>query len=129
MKTIFAAATFFLVACTSSMSTVSDSSVMLTASPSGSNVMLTLMNHGDAAIGYNLCTSALQRRDPNDWVEVRTDEVCTMELRTLQPGAAATFEKTLPPNLQPGTYRYVTSVEKPVGGARVVAATDSFKAG
>jgi len=128
MKTIIAASVL-LTACTTSMSTGSNEPVMLTAAPSGSHVMLTLMNHGDAAIGYNLCTSALQRRDPNDWVEVRTDEVCTMELRTLQPGAAATFEKTLPSNLQPGTYRYVTSVEKPVGGARVIAATDSFKAG
>ena len=125
MKTIIAAATFFLVACTSSMSTGSDSSMMFTASPSGSKVTLTLMNHGDAAIGYNLCTSALQRRDPNDWVEVRTDEVCTMELRTLQPGASATFEKTLPSDLRPGEYRYVTNTD--ADGKRSVAASNPFR--
>ena len=128
MRTVVALS-LFLVACTSAMSTGSGQSVMLTAAPSGTRVMLTLMNHGDSPIGYNLCTSGLQRRDPNDWVDVRTDEVCTMELRTLQPGATATFEKTLPANLTPGTYRYETSVEQPGGGGHVVVATDSFKAG
>lgn len=105
------------------------SDVALTATRSGANVTLTLSNRGDSAIGYNLCTSALERRETNDWVAVRTDEVCTMELRNLQPGGAATFQKTLPANLPPGTYRYATSIEQPMGGSRVVVVTDSFTAG
>jgi hypothetical protein len=126
MKRITMAMLVFLAACAPMMS--SGSAVELTAARSGASVTLTLTNRSDSAIGYNLCTSALERRETNDWVAVRTDEVCTMELRSLRPDATATFEKTLPPNLRPGTYRYVTSIEQPMGGSRIVVATDSFKA-
>ncbi len=46
-------------------------------------------------------------------------------LRLVKP-AALRHEEHAPIVLEPGTYRYVTSVEQPVGGSRVVVATDSF---
>jgi len=57
---------------------------------------------------------------------VPTDEVCTMEWRTLPAGQDATFEKRLPDNLPAGEYRYVTAVEIPLGSERVDIATAPF---
>ena len=57
---------------------------------------------------------------------VETGEICTMELRTLNPGHDATFEKRLPSPLAAGDYRYVTGVESPLGGSRVVLETNPF---
>lgn len=87
---------------------------------------LTLDNGSTEPIGYNLCTSQLQRQNGNDWTNVPTDEVCTMELRTLNPGADATFEKRLPAGLPAGVYRYVTSIENPVDAKMIPVATEPF---
>jgi hypothetical protein len=89
-------------------------------------VRLTLDNGTDAQIGYNLCASGLQRRDGSAWTPVETGDVCTMELRTLNPGADATFEKQLPASLPSGEYRYVTNVESPLGSAQTGVASNSF---
>ena len=89
-------------------------------------VRLTLHNDSSDPAGYNLCTSRLQRRDGSTWMRVETDEVCTMELRTLQPGSTATFEKRLPAGIAPGEYRYVTNVEMPLGSAQGPVATEPF---
>lgn len=83
--------------------------VTLTAARAGQKVMLTLRNGTAAPVGYNLCSSTLQRRWES-WEAVKTDEVCTMEIRTLEPGGSATFEKTLPSDPRSGEYRYVTNV-------------------
>jgi hypothetical protein len=103
------------------------SDVVLDVSPAGAaKVRLTLDNGTSDPIGYNLCTSTLQRHDGNSWSPVRTDEVCTMELRILEPGRSATFDKTIPSGLSAGEYRYVTSVEDPLGGAQRTIASGSF---
>jgi hypothetical protein len=81
-------------------------------------VLLRLTNGSRDAVGYNLCSSSLQRRSGSTWQTQPTGEMCTMELRTLQPGASATFEKTLPTDIAPGDYRYVTRVE---GAAEVAS--------
>ena len=91
-----------------------------------STIRLALDNGSPDPIGYNLCSSELQRRGTSGWTRVDTGEVCTMELRTLNPGHDATFEKQLPSGLAAGDYRYVTGVESPLGGSRVVLATDPF---
>ncbi|HXG59302.1 MAG TPA: hypothetical protein VNL91_09790 [Thermoanaerobaculia bacterium] len=97
--------------------------------PSGGAVRLTLVNESAAAVGYNLCQSRLQRRSGRDWTPVQTGEVCTMELRSLPPGQRAIFDKTLPPALPAGEYRYVTSVETPAGTPQRVLASQSFTVG
>jgi hypothetical protein len=90
-------------------------------------VRLILQNGSESPVGYNLCTSALQYLTGTTWQPVETGEVCTMELRTLNPGFDATFEKTLPASLPHGQYRYVTSVEMPVGTPQVRVTTAPFE--
>lgn len=100
-----------------------ESDVTLSAVRTGERVMLTLRNGSAAPIGYNLCSSGLQRGPA--WEPIQTDEVCTMELRTLQPGDSATFEKTLPSDLRPGEYRYMTNID--TDGQRGVVTSNPFR--
>ena len=72
----------------------------------------------------NLCTSALQRRTAGKWSGVETGDFCTMEIRTLQKGGIATFDKTLPEDTMAGDYRYTTNVEW--NGSPIVVASDPF---
>ena len=90
-------------------------------------VRLTLDNGASQPIGYNLCSSELQRPSGTSWVRVETGDVCTMEIRALNPGFDATFEKKLPSALPAGEYRYVTSVESPMGGSHMLVATAPFE--
>lgn len=94
---------------------------------SDSTVRLTLDNGSRETIGYNLCNSQLQRRSGSDWTLVPTDDICTMELRSLRPGADATFEKRLPARLASGEYRYVTRVESPAGTPPAVVTSAPFR--
>jgi len=50
-----------------------------------------------------------------------------MELRTLPPGQDATYEKRLPAGVGSGTYRYVTSVETPLGSGMRRLASSTFR--
>lgn len=97
--------------------------------PAAGEVLLILQNGSTEPVGYNLCSSALQRWDGVNWTNVETDDVCTMELRSLPPGTDATFRKRLPANLAAGEYRYVASVEIPMGTPQVPVATEGFRAG
>ena len=87
---------------------------------------LMLDNGEHHQIGYNLCPSVLQRRTGTTWTQVVRGEVCTMQLMILNPGADATFEKTLPDDLPAGEYRYLTSVESPLNTPQAGIATDPF---
>jgi len=87
---------------------------------------LTLDNGESHQIGYNLCSSLLERRDGTMWTAVPTDEVCTAVLLTLNPGRDATFEKRLPSDLPAGEYRYRTSIESPLGMPMTVITTAPF---
>lgn len=89
-------------------------------------VRLTLDNGASQPIGYNLCTSSLERKEGSSWTPVPTDEVCTMQWMSLNPGADATFEKRLPAGLAAGEYRYVTAIENPVGAPQKSMATAPF---
>ncbi|HEU4522186.1 MAG TPA: hypothetical protein VFT12_09300 [Thermoanaerobaculia bacterium] len=107
------------------------------ASPSGvmfsaervatGSIRLALDNGSSQPIGYNLCHSSLQRRTGSEWTSVPGDEICTMEIRTLNPGHDATFEKRLPAGLAAGEYRYVTNVESPLGTPQSAVATAAFR--
>ena len=105
------------------MSAVPDD-ITLTAAKTEQNVKLTLRNESGSPIGYNLCTSGLERRTTGMWEAVETGDICTMEIRTLQNGESATFDKTLPAGIPSGEYRYVNNVE--ANGNRVVVASNPF---
>ena len=85
---------------------------------------LTLDNGTTRPIGYNLCSSVLERRDGASWTPVSND-ICTMQVNTLNPGFDATFEKR-PEDLRAGEYRFVTRVESPLGTAPQVVMTSTF---
>ena len=72
-----------------------------------STLTLTLRNGSEQQVGYNLCTSALETAGGR---EVPTSRVCTMELRTLEPGRTATYRYTLPVNVAQGSYRIAAQV-------------------
>ena len=84
----------------------------------GGTVTLRLINGSNQTVGYNLCTSALETASG---AAVQTDRICTMELRTLQPGRSANYSYELPGSLPDGRYRFSTGAERmPTGGRTVV---------
>jgi hypothetical protein len=88
-------------------------------------VRLMLDNGAPHRIGYNLCTSVLQRRSGSEWAQQPSTDVCTMQLLTLNPGADATFEKR-PGSVPAGEYRYVTRIESPLNTPPVTIGTAPF---
>lgn len=131
MRRLTSAAAILLCACTPSMQSgnpVTD--VTLTVTPAaaapGDSITLTLSNTAAERIGYNLCTSSLERQRGESWDVVPADVVCTMELRMLDPGATADYRTALPPTLAPGSYRYTTSSELMQTGSRHTVASDPF---
>ena len=106
------------------MSAVAPDNITLMAVKIDQAVKLTLSNESGESIGYNLCTSALQRRTAGKWTAVETGDICTMEIRTLQTGGTATFTKTLPGDAVSGEYRYATNVDS--NGSPTVVASEPF---
>ncbi|MGH9457099.1 MAG: hypothetical protein ACRD2J_05600 [Thermoanaerobaculia bacterium] len=105
--------------------------VTLVAEPAGGDtIRLTLTNGSMQSVGYNLCASALQRREGSVWMPVESDVVCTLELRTLAPSESTTYDQTIPDGgLEPGVYRYTTSIEIPLGTPQRPLVTPSFRIG
>jgi hypothetical protein len=94
----------------------------------GGNVELRLTNRSAHSLGYNLCTSALERSQGDGWGEgVPLNEACTMELRTLAPGASAAFSGTLPAAVPPGIWRVRSRIEWPLGQDMVGVASEPFE--
>lgn len=87
-------------------------------------VRLTLQNDTEHPVGYNLCASVLEFENGTTWSQVSTDEVCTMQLLSLAAGDQSTFDKHVPAGLQAGSYRYLTSVESPLGSKQVGIASE-----
>ena len=88
-----------------------------------------LKNPHPFALGYNLCTSVLERQIGDSWrtSELGNDRVCTMELRILKPGETATFSAELDGRLPAGSYRYRTSVERMGEGTSEQVASNTFR--
>jgi hypothetical protein len=100
----------------------------------GDEVMITLLNRSERELGYNLCVAVLDRREgegdeAGEWVEWPDPpaEICTMELRVLDPGNTSSFRHTIPGGVTPGEYRFRTGVESPLGEGRVDVVSDSFR--
>lgn len=102
--------------------------ITLSASPEslspGATVTLRLANGSRGQVGYNLCTSALETAAG---AAVRTDRVCTMELRTLEAGQSATYGYELPAGLEPGSYRFSSGVEWMAAGNRTNVTSNSIR--
>jgi hypothetical protein len=82
----------------------------------GGSATLTLRNGTGAPIGYNLCVAALERVGGGLWVPaLSAANGCPPDRRTLEPGQQASAETTLPPALEAGDYRFVTTVDAPAG--------------
>lgn len=133
MKRLMSAAMVLLCACTSMQSGSPAADVTLTVTPetasAGDSISLTLANPATEQIGYNLCASSLERQSADSWNAVPTDIVCTMELRTLDPGAQADYRTALPATLAPGRYRYTTTVELMQTGSRHAVTSNAFTVG
>ncbi|MGI8704596.1 MAG: hypothetical protein ACR2JJ_02150 [Sphingomicrobium sp.] len=102
--------------------------VTLSATPAstteGATITLTLSNGAKEQIGYNLCTSNLETSGGRD---VPTSRVCTMELRTLEPGRTADYRYELPVNMVHGSYRIATQAEWMNSRRRSTVRSNSFE--
>jgi hypothetical protein len=104
-----------LSACVSAGEPDRDPGLSLTIEPAvaaaGQPVTLILNNQTPWPLGYNLCTSLLERESGGSWEPVPEDRICTMELRLLAPEAESREQIELPSALDPGSYRFSTNVE------------------
>jgi len=107
--------------------------VMLTTDRSeyraGGELRLDLRNDSGDGLGVNVCVSTLEVRDGAEWRQStqQPDEICTMELRILEPGRSASHTFTLPAGLAAGEYRFVTDVERMASGERGPVASTPFR--
>ena len=92
----------------------------------GDTVVLTLLNGASQTIGYNLCTSTLERRVGDEWEPVELGRACTMELRTMEPGGEADYRMALPTDLAAGEYRFMATVEMMEVGMTEAARSGGF---
>jgi hypothetical protein len=99
-----------------------------TATPGDSlTLTLTLSNESSGPVGYNLCSSRLERSAGNDWEPIRENRMCTLELRTLPPGEQTTYSVQLPPDIEPGEYRFATNVQMLDGTERNLVRSTTFR--
>lgn len=127
-----AAVALIVCACTSSMQRgAAVEGVSLGAVPSAArdSIVLTLHNGSTQGVGYNLCPTTVERQTAGAWQPLASDRVCTMELRTLNPGEQATFTTTLPAGAAAGEYRFVTKVAIPLNGELRSVASNTLPVG
>ena len=92
----------------------------------GQTVTATLKNGSNQAVGYNLCFTALERREGDEWISVGPSIWCQAFMALLKPGEKEQYGVALVDSLDlsVGTYRLVTDVE--IDGESVTLATESF---
>ena len=102
--------------------------VTLSAAPTrttqGAMMTLTLRNGSRDQVGYNLCTSAIETAAGRP---VPTGRICTMELRTLNPGRSVNYSYELPETIADGNYRFLTQVERMPSGRRDGIRSNGFE--
>jgi hypothetical protein len=82
----------------------------------GGSATVTLHNGTGEPVGYNLCVGALERHGGGLWVPaLSAANGCPPDRYTLEPGQQASAEALLPPGLEAGDYRFVTTVDAPAG--------------
>jgi hypothetical protein len=119
-----------LCACTPRQSAESQGGVTLSVSPGAvsarDSVTLTLHNGTAADVGYNLCSSGLERESAGAWEVVPSERVCTRELRILGAGAEGSYSLRLPVELAPGRYRFLTTAQRMEAGGAEAVRSDPF---
>lgn len=129
MRAVAFASVVLLLACAPTPDGAGD--VRLNVEPeslsAGDSITLELSNGSAEAVGYNLCTSGLERLSGGEWQAVPSDRVCTMELRTLPGGERVRYELDLPSDLPAGEYRYRTRVERLDAGEGRMLRSGTFR--
>lgn len=128
MRTLMAAV--LIAAACSSMPSGEDE-VTLRVEPTtvqrGDSVVLTLHNGDVRQLGYNLCASAMERSTAGEWEAVPSERMCTMELRSLEPGGDATYTIAIPRDLAAGEYRFTTGVNWMQDNAHTAVASNTIR--
>ena len=124
-------ATALLMGCNSMRATSDTADITLRAEPAtaaaGANVELILENRSGADVGYNLCTSALERVVNGNGQPVPSDRACTLELRLLAPSQNTRYTISLPAGLTAGEYRWVARVERMNSNEMVTVTSNTFR--
>src|SRR5688572_3381202 len=55
------------------------------------SIMLHLRNSSGKTVGYNLCTSTLERDRDGTWEPTGSDRVCTLQIRTIVHGESESY--------------------------------------
>jgi hypothetical protein len=131
MRTQALISALLLCACGQSLRSGDERGVHLRVEPESvsvpGSVTLVLSNESPEEVGYNLCTSSLERSVAGSWQAVPSDRVCTMELRMLPPGDEARLPLELPADLASGEYRFLTSVEMTRVGDQGPVRSEAFR--
>lgn len=87
-----------------------------------------LVNASEHAVGYNLCTSALERRTGGGWAVVQRspERPCILPLYILRPGQTTTYREPASAVPSPGTYRLRAQVEAPLNNGTRHITTPPF---
>jgi hypothetical protein len=80
---------------------------------------LTLVNHTDGPVGYDLCYTRMEMKVEGNWhVAEDYPDFCDTELKVLEAGRSADYNVNMAEVLPAGQYRVLTVVEIPHGGQR-----------
>lgn len=96
----------------------------------GDTILVLLGNESDEPLGYNLCVAGLERLTAGAWQPVQQlpDNVfCTLELRVLEPAESAYGRQVVYSFIEPGAYRFHTTVEWPLGHGTVAVISNGFR--
>jgi hypothetical protein len=130
MRATLTTCLLLIAACSLPLRTSPDSEeveLRVEAAAARDSVRLVLSNDSNEEVGFNLCTSALERRTGAAWEPVAEDRVCTMELRLLPVGREAAYTLGIPAGLTPGVYRYRAGIEMMASGAAASVVSDGFE--
>lgn len=99
-----------------------------TAYARNDEIVSQLVNTSERDVGYNLCTSALERRTGSGWVVVRRnpDHPCILPLYILRPGQTASYRELASVVPSAGTYRLRAHVETPLNNGMRHITTNPF---
>ncbi len=129
MKKMFFILAFGIAACSARPNGTADVELRVepTTLQAGDTATLILRNNSSVTLGYNLCPTALERKDGEMWQAIPSERMCTMELRMLEPGQEASYRYGLPTDLVAGDYRFVTGVNRMPDGDGTGVASETVR--
>jgi hypothetical protein len=95
----------------------------------GQVATLSLSNPLDERIGYNACAWTLELHRDDGWetAPYEDERVCTMELRILEPGGAASPTFAFDDSLPAGSYRFRAILHRLDTGSRKIHRSGTFR--